>query len=124
MNLGRGFTSMSLRRLIPLRSLALLLLLGALGTLSAKAQSFFAYVVNRGSSSVSVINAATNTVVDTVAVGSDSFGVATTPNGAFAYVANRGSNSVSVISTATNTVVATVVVGSGPVDVAITPNGA
>ena len=72
---------------------------------------------------MSVINTATNTVVATVAVGTDPAWVAITPNGAFAYVTNIGSNNVSVINTATNTVVATVTVGTNPLGVAITPNG-
>ena len=75
----------------------------------------FAYVANQGSSTVSGINAANNTVVATVPVGSSPTGLAITPNGAFAYVVNGGSSTVSVINTANNTVVATVPVGATPV---------
>jgi len=73
---------------------------------------------------VSVIDTATNTVVATVAVGTNPIGVAITPNGSFAYVANETDNSVSVINTATNAVVTTVSVGSSPHGIAITPDGA
>jgi len=81
-------------------------------------------VVNngQGSNSVSVINAATGTVVADVPVGFDPRGVAITPDGAFAYVSNRISNDVSVINTGTNTVVATVLgVVSLPRGVCIKP---
>jgi len=74
----------------------------------------FAYVTNSGSSSVSVIDTATNTVTATVGVGGRPVAVAITPNGARAYVANSNSNSVSVINTATNTAIATVGVESFP----------
>jgi YVTN family beta-propeller protein len=84
----------------------------------------FAYVVNSGDGTVSVIDTATNTVVGLpIPVGKEPFGVDVTPDGKHAYVANRGSNNVSVIDTATNMVVATVVVGNVPFNVAITPDG-
>src|ERR1019366_2879897 len=75
----------------------------------------FAYVANAGSSTtVSVIDTATNAVVATVPVGTTPHGVAVNPAGTFAYVTNQTSNTVSVIDTATNTVVATVPVGTAP----------
>ena len=83
----------------------------------------FAYVTNSNSSSVSVIDTATNTVVATIGVGNRPIGVAFTPNGSRVYVANSNSDSVSVIDTATNTVIATVIVGSFPQGVGITPDG-
>jgi YVTN family beta-propeller protein len=106
----------------------LLGLLGVmLGSTPAGAQPF-AYVTNFGSPNiVSVINAATNTVVATVQVGINPSAVAITPDGTHAYVANAASNTVSVIGTATNMVVATVPVGNmgikNPQGVAITPDG-
>jgi YVTN family beta-propeller protein len=89
---------------------------------NAEAQPF-AYVTNQDSNNVTVIDTATNMVVGTmpIAVGTDPFGVAITPDGTRAYVANQGSNNVSVIGTATNMVVATITVGTGPGGVAITP---
>jgi YVTN family beta-propeller protein len=88
-----------------------LFLLGmALLTIPAQAQTF-AYVTNRGSNSVSVIDTASNTVVATIPVGAFPEGVAITPDGTRAYVTNE-SNTVSVIDTATNTVVATIPVAT------------
>ena len=84
---------------------------------------FFAYVTNSNSSSVSVIDTASNSVVATVGVGGRPIGVGITPDGSRAYVANSNSNSVSVVNTASNTVVATVGVGSVPQGLAITPDG-
>lgn len=72
----------------------------------------FAYISNRDSNNVSVIDTATNTVVATVPVGASPEGVAVNRASTFAYVANK--NAVSVIDTATNTVVATVPVGKRP----------
>jgi uncharacterized protein (TIGR03118 family) len=82
-----------------------------------------AYVTNASSSSVSVIDTATNTVIDTIVVGNRPVAVAFTPNGTRAYVANSDSNSVSVIDTATKTVIATVGLESFPQGLAITPDG-
>jgi YVTN family beta-propeller protein len=92
-----------------------------LGTAPASAQK--AYITNIGSDTVSVINTATNQVVDTITVGTHPYGVAVTPNGSFVYVANFSLGTVSVISTATNQVVDTVTVGGNPLAVAVTPNG-
>ena len=80
-----------------------------------------AYVANAGSNSVSVIDAATNTVTTTGSVGPNAQSLAITPDGTHASVACFGSNAVFVINTATNAVTATVCVGANPVQVAITP---
>src|SRR5260370_11215354 len=100
----------------------LALVISCLLATSAQAQ-YFAYVTNSGSSSVSVVDTATNRVKATIGVGARPIGVAFTPNGSRAYVANSESNSVSVINTATNAVIATIAVGSFPQGLAITPNG-
>jgi len=84
-----------------------------------------AYVANNGSGTVSVIDAAKNTVTTTVRVGSGPTGVAVdTANGAV-YVTNTDSNSVSVLSGSTDTVTDTIHLGHGtaPTGVAITPSG-
>ncbi len=112
-----------------------------LGSNPAYAQPF-AYVTNVGTGDVSVIDTATNQVIDVdpttpaldnIPVGDGPFAVAITPDGAFAYVANSESNTVSVIDTATNTVIDVdpttpaldnIPVGGEPVGVAITPDGA
>jgi YVTN family beta-propeller protein/cysteine-rich repeat protein len=81
---------------------------------------------------VSVIDTATNALVETVTVGNGAASVAITPDGAYAYVTNYADHTVSVLATATNTVVATVPIpGCAPWpptqcanDIAITPNGA
>ena len=105
-----------------MRVVTLALSLIVFGTSAALAQTR-AYVANASTSTVSVIDTATNTVVATIPVGSSPQRLAVTPNGAFAYVPNSGNANVSVINTATNTVVATVPVGFFPQGVAITPNG-
>jgi YVTN family beta-propeller protein len=112
----------SLRVLFRLVGLPLLTL-ATLGSIFAEAQNF-AYVVNQGSDSVSVIDTSKNSVLTTIPVGSFPQGVAVTPDGTHAYVANV-SDSVSVIDTSTNIVSATVPLpaGSEPIAVAISPDG-
>ena len=79
------------------------------------------YTANAGSSNVSVIDGASNTVVDTVAVGDYPYGVAVNPDTNRIYVANSDSDNVSVIDGASNTVVDTVAVGDYPYGVAVNP---
>src|SRR5204863_509281 len=87
--------------------------------------SAFAYVVNHGDNTVSVIDTSSNTVVGSpIGVGSGPFGFAITPNGAFAYVADTNVDTVSVIDTSSNTVSSTIPGFSFPRAVAATPDGA
>jgi uncharacterized repeat protein (TIGR01451 family) len=83
----------------------------------------YAYVANFDANTVSVIEAASNTVTATVPVGSGPIELAVTPDGSRVYVANEFSGNVSVIDTATNTVTATIRVGDTPQRVAVTPDG-
>src|SRR5205823_5209164 len=87
------------------------------------------YVTNFADASVSVINTATNTVVGTVLLYSDTLealpeGVAVHPNGSRVYVATRSPNTVKVIDTVTNTVTTTIIgFPSQPRFIAFTPDG-
>jgi YVTN family beta-propeller protein/parallel beta-helix repeat protein len=83
----------------------------------------FAYITNPLTNTVSVIDTITNTLVYTVKVGYEPFGVAVSPDSTRAYVANSRSSTVSIIDTATNTVTGTVTVGNYPRGVAISPDG-
>ncbi|WP_329369715.1 serine/threonine-protein kinase [Streptomyces sp. NBC_01483] len=81
-----------------------------------------AYVANKSSSSVSVIDTATNrTVGNPIPVDRSPKGIAASPNGDRVYVTSLGSGSVSVIDTATNKVDRTIRVGRGPQGVAVSP---
>jgi YVTN family beta-propeller protein len=81
------------------------------------------YVANKGSNSVSVIDATTGFVIGTIAVGANPEGVGVLYNSADKiYVANNSDNTVSVIDGATNAIVATVAVGTSPVGVAVDQN--
>ena len=80
-------------------------------------------MANEGSSTVSVIDTATNKVTATVPVGNYPCGVAVNPAGTKVYVVNTLDNTVSVIDTATNKVTATVPVGNVPTGVAVNPAG-
>ncbi|MDP1699020.1 MAG: beta-propeller fold lactonase family protein [Xanthomonadaceae bacterium] len=83
----------------------------------------FAYITNRRSNTVSVIDTASNAVVATIPVGSNPRGVAVNPGGGFAYVTNVDSNTVTAINTTDNSVAATVPVGSSPQCVAVNAAG-
>jgi len=77
--------------------------------------------VNGAGGTVSVINTPTETVTNTIGVGSNPFRVAFHPDGTVAYVTNNGGTSVSVINTATETVMNTIGVGSFPTGIAFMP---
>jgi YVTN family beta-propeller protein len=85
------------------------------------------YVANFGSNDVTVIDLATNDVMETVDVAADGgmgpYGVAITPDGAFAYISNFTSDNVSVIEVASNTVVATINVENVGTGIAMAPDG-
>jgi YVTN family beta-propeller protein len=80
-----------------------------------------AYVTNLGSHSVSVIDIATNTVVDTISAVNFPARVAIIPDGSRAYV--TAGFSVSVIDTATNTVIADITLPGQTFEIAIAPDG-
>jgi len=83
----------------------------------------YVYIANEVSSTVSVISTMSNTVINTIHVGSDPFGVAVSPDGSKVYVTNIGSDNVSVINTSTNLVANTVDVGVGPEGISVSPDG-
>jgi len=91
-------------------------------TATPTAAGGFAYIANRNSNNVSVINTATNTVVTTIPVNVNPSGVAINPDGSKVYVANATSGNISVISTSTNAVVSTITVNN-PYSLAISPDG-
>src|SRR5882724_8400814 len=105
-----------------MRVVTLTLFLAVFGAGAALAQTR-GYVTNGLDDTVSVIDVSTNSVIDTVSVGTRPLRVAVTPNGAFIYVANGLDNTVSVISATSNSVITNVPVGVGPTTLAITPNG-
>ncbi|MZE79601.1 Ig-like domain repeat protein [Streptomyces xinghaiensis] len=80
-----------------------------------------AYVVNTDSDSVTVIDTATGTVLDTIALPAGSGPTAAAVAGGKVYVTNLNTDTVSVISTATDTVTGTVTLpaGTGPIGVAV-----
>ncbi|MFH9229335.1 IPT/TIG domain-containing protein [Streptomyces lydicus] len=82
-----------------------------------------AYVANRGSNTVSVIDTATDTVTATIPTGAGPVFVAISPDGARAYVTVFDDGLLSVIDTATNTIVEDITVGVGALVVALTPDG-
>lgn len=85
-----------------------------------------AFVSNASSNSVSVIDAATNSVIATLAVGSQPLGVAVDPKGQRAYVTNYGASSLTVLDAQSLQVVRNVSLGMGisPAGVAVTADGA
>lgn len=92
-----------------------------------------AYVTNSNSTTVSVINIATNAVVATITGFDGPSGMVITPDGNTAYVNNYGGpegvqsgngTTVRVVNLNTNTIVGSpITVGQAPAAMAITPNG-
>jgi YVTN family beta-propeller protein len=80
-------------------------------------------VTNVGDDTVSVIDTGTNTVTNTIPVGSAPHGITVSPDGSKVYVTNLASNTVSVIGTGTNTVTNTIPVGTTPWGIAVTSDG-
>lgn len=85
------------------------------------------YVANYCTDDVSIIDAATHSVIDNIDVaehgGDGPYGVAITPDGTYLYVSNWLSDNVSVIETATNSVVASIDVANVGLGIAMTPDG-
>jgi YVTN family beta-propeller protein len=94
-----------------------------LGAEIRKVKGVYAYVVNLGSDSVSVIDTDIQKVLITIPVEEYPRGVAITPDGSRAYVANLGSDNVSVIDIDIQKVLITIPVEEYPRGVAITPDG-
>src|SRR5262249_20779118 len=67
---------------------------------AGSAQGLLAYVVNRSSNDVTVVDLAGNQVRGTIGVGREPQEVAAAPDGSRVYVANRADNSISVIDPA------------------------
>lgn len=89
----------ALRALAPL-TLLIIAPFGASG-------SPFLYVANNGNGSVSVIDAATNSIAKTITGLDDPSSVAITPDDKEVYVGSPGADTIWVIDTATNTVTST-----------------
>jgi hypothetical protein len=80
-----------------------------------------AYIANHNSSSVTVIDGRTKSVVATVKTGSSPEGIAVNPATNRVYVANPGDGTVTVIDGATDTVVASVKAGGYPQALTVNP---
>jgi YVTN family beta-propeller protein len=82
------------------------------------------YVANNYLKTVSVIKAASNTVVATIPVGDNVRAPVVSPNGARLYVVGgEGPATVSIIDTTTHAVIATCAAGNSPNDTAISRDG-
>ena len=84
-----------------------------------------AFVTNRGSDSITVIDTMTMTIDTTIELleGSAPLGVAPGPNGDHLYVINTGLSSVSKIELSSGQVVATSPAGEGAIHTAVSPDG-
>ncbi|HTI73861.1 MAG TPA: beta-propeller fold lactonase family protein, partial [Mycobacterium sp.] len=81
------------------------------------------YVSNLGSTTVSVINTATNTEIARVTVGSQPSGLVVSPDDSRVYALSRYSDKVTVFSAATNQVIGSAAVGDSPRGIVLSPNG-
>jgi YVTN family beta-propeller protein/VCBS repeat-containing protein len=81
------------------------------------------YVSNGGSSTVSVINTATNTEITKVTVGSQPSGLAVSSDDSRVYALSLYSDKVTVIRTSDNRVIGSAAVGDSPRGIVLSPNG-
>ncbi len=88
----------------------------------------FVYVANKAGNTVSVFDAASESVVGTVTDGGGCVdspeGAVTDPVRAQLYIVNRNGDSVCVVDTTTNVITANITVGNDPRSAVVTPNGA
>lgn len=82
------------------------------------------YVTNQSpSNSVSIINTANNTVIQTIpTIGENPQSVAVSPDGTRLYVTNNSNSYISVINTATTAVLTWIQGGAGPMGIAVSPD--
>ncbi len=83
------------------------------------------YAANSDVTNISVIDVATNTIIDTIptSVGLGAFDIIVSPDGTRVYVSNNSSGFVTVIDTTTNTVVTNIFVELNLGPLSITPDG-
>ncbi|WP_315759978.1 YncE family protein [Sphingomonas sp. Y38-1Y] len=82
-----------------------------------------AYVVNRGSASVTRVDLRRSTKLDDTPVGREPEGVALSPDGSRLWIADRATAEVLVFDTRTMRPMGTVPVGPAPIRVAVSPDG-
>lgn len=82
------------------------------------------YVTNFDDSTVSVIDAATRVVMQTVAVDDGPIGIAASSDGTRVYIAGFQAGTLSVLRTGDGRILASVPIGESPNSVAVTPDGA
>ena len=80
------------------------------------------YVTNYDSDTVSIIDGSTNTIVDTITVGEEPFGIEYNSKNNNIYAIIRGPTHVSVIDSSTNEVIKTISVGQSPWSIASNPS--
>ncbi|HYU37371.1 MAG TPA: hypothetical protein VEL29_05505, partial [Gemmatimonadales bacterium] len=80
-----------------------------------------AYLTEGAAASVSVVDVARRTVIDSIAVGRRPWGIALSPDGRWLYTADGRANTVSVIDTPARKVVMAIPVGERPNDLLYIP---
>ncbi|WIO75512.1 hypothetical protein QP938_06305 [Porticoccaceae bacterium LTM1] len=86
----------------------------------------FAYISSQETDSITVIDTATDTVVDVINFESLGFAVAVDPSGSTFYIASGGSacaTCISVVDTTTNAVVNTIELDHNPITLVVSPDG-
>jgi YVTN family beta-propeller protein len=83
----------------------------------------YAFVANGGSSTVSMLNLANNTVTGSVNISQRPGGVAVSADGSTVYVSSTSYRAVSVMNAASKSISATIGVGGTPTQLALSPNG-
>jgi len=77
------------------------------------------YATTTGTGAVKVLNTQTNTVIDSINIGSDGLHAVVSPDGSRVYVSIETLGMVDAIDTSSDSVIATIAVGGGPGSLAI-----
>ena len=102
-------------------------------TVTINAAGTIAYVTNSNSTTITMIDIATNSVIGTIGGFDGPSGMVITPAGTIAYVNNYGGpegvgsgngTTVNIVDLTTNIITGTITVGTAPASLAITPDGA
>lgn len=99
------------------------LLLSVLFSISSLISAPFIYITNGEGGTVTVVDTATNELIETITVGGITSGIVVNPIGTRVYFTEIDNNLVYVVDTATNTIITSIPVGLTPEEIAITHDG-
>ncbi|WP_316843180.1 gliding motility-associated C-terminal domain-containing protein [Pedobacter psychrodurus] len=92
-------------------------------TLSPDGSKLYVTDYNQYVNLLRVINTTDNSVITSIPIGNNSWGVVVSPDGRFVYTVSAGDGTITVINTQTNSVMATISLGQAPFNICISADG-